>query len=197
MIGPESARRILSFRRLQARWLLTCRRLSIVPASQALLVSVRRQQMWCLHTRLTGRRPTISKYVLVRAFIISTSRFGVGQVAHTNRTPLGLHRIAAKIGTGWPVGTVFVNRKVTGFTWQGLPNAAIAHRILWLEGLEQGFNLGGNHDTFNRYIYIHGVGDETTIGRPASRGCIHMKAQDIMWLFDRINCGSMVWIDAD
>jgi hypothetical protein len=37
------------------------------------------------------------------------------------------------------------------------------HRILWLAGLEPGFNRGGDVDTFRRYIYIHGVGEEITL----------------------------------
>ena len=62
----------------------------------------------------------------------------------SNRTPLGLHRIAKKIGGRYPEGAVFVGRKLTGYTWQGQPNAPIAHRILWLEGLQPGFNRGGD-----------------------------------------------------
>src|SRR6185295_16599266 len=116
----------------------------------------------------------------------STSRFGVGQVEDSNRTPLGLHRIAEKIGGGWPVGTVFKSRRFAGFTWQGLPHAAITTRILWLEGLEPGFNRGGNVDSFRRYIYIHGTGDELTLGRPASRGCIHLTANDLVPLYDQV-----------
>lgn len=129
--------------------------------------------------------------------MVSTSRFGVGQVADTYRTPLGLHRVGAKIGAGWPVGTVFVDREAVGYTWQGTPNAAIAHRILWLEGLDPGFNRGGVVDTLARYVYVHGVGDETGLGHPASRGCIHMGAVDLLLLFDRVKVGTMVWIDPD
>jgi hypothetical protein len=33
-------------------------------------------------------------------FPCSTSRFGIGQNEGSNRTPLGLHRIAEKIGAG-------------------------------------------------------------------------------------------------
>ena len=81
-----------------------------------------------------------------------------------------------------------------GFTWQGQPDAAIAHRILWLEGLEPGFNRGGDRDSFARYIYIHGVGDETTLGRPTSRGCVHLAATDLLPLFDLLPVGTLVWI---
>ncbi len=101
-----------------------------------------------------------------------------------------------KVGAGWPVGTVFRAREVVGFTWAGLPDATIAHRILWLEGLDSGFNRGGEVDTFSRYIYVHGLADEPTLGRPASHGCVHLAASDLMPLFDRIPTGSLVWIEA-
>ena len=83
---------------------------------------------------------------------------------------------------------------MTGYTWAGLPEAPITNRILWLEGLESGHNRGGDVDTFARYIYIHGTGDEPTLGRPASRGCIHVAGADLLPLFDRVPIGTLVWI---
>ena len=133
-------------------------------------------------------------YEFRRRLLISTSRFGIGQAADSNCTPLGLHRIGVKAGGGYPVGTVFKSRQPVGFTWQGLPEAGIAHRILWLEGLEPGWNRGGAVDTHRRYVYIHGCGDELTIGRPASHGCLHLSAADIMPLYDRLPVGTLVWI---
>ena len=183
--------------RLYSKWRLTCRRLCIPPTPEVLLVSVRQQRMWWLERHRLPRRSKACEHRRVRGFLISTSRFGVGQLAGSNCTPLGLHRVALKIGAGWPVGTVFIEREPVGFTWQDRPDAAIAHRILWLEGLEPGVNRGGEIDTFSRHIYIHGVGDEMALGKPASHGCIHMRARDLLWLFDRVRTESMVWIDAD
>jgi lipoprotein-anchoring transpeptidase ErfK/SrfK len=80
--------------------------------------------------------------------------------------------------------------------WQGQPDGGIVHRILWLEGLEPGLNRGGNVDTFRRYVYIHGFGDELTLGRPQSCGCIHLSGADLMPLYDRLPVGTLVWIDA-
>ena len=131
---------------------------------------------------------------LEKWYRISTSRFGISQVAGSNGTPLGLHRVVEKIGGGWPVGTVFKGRRPVGYTWQGMPDAKITTRILWLEGLEPGFNRGGNVDSHARYIYLHGTGDETTIGRPASCGCIHLAANDLIPLFDKLPGGTLVWI---
>ena len=92
------------------------------------------------------------------------------------------------------MGTVFRGRVPIGYSWAGLPHATISHRILWLEGLEPGFNQGGKVDTFSRYIYIHGFHDDSTIGRPASRGCIHLAADDLLELFDRVPARALVWI---
>jgi L,D-transpeptidase YbiS len=173
-------------------FLSACRRHGVRLTREILLVSVARQRL-VLCTRIFGRGNT-ARYRREREFIASTSRFGTGQVADSNRTPLGLHRIARKIGAGWPAGTVFESRRAVGFTWAGRPDAAIAHRILWLEGLEPGHNQGGDVDTFRRYIYIHGVGDESTLGRPASRGCVHLAAADLLPLYDRVPVGTLLWI---
>ena len=145
-----------------------------------------------------GRQTTAFSGSLPRAATekirCSTSRFGISQAAGSNGTPLGLHRIVEKIGGGWPVGTVFKGRQPVGYTWQGMPDAKITTRILWLEGLEPGFNRGGNVDSHARYIYIHGTGDQTTIGKPTSCGCIHMADADLIPLFDQLPGGTLVWI---
>jgi hypothetical protein len=134
-------------------------------------------------------------YQMLATYRISSSRFGIGQTMNSNCTPLGVHRIARKIGGGYPQGTVFRGRKPIGFTWQGLHDASIVHRIFWLEGLEPGFNCGGTVDSFQRYIYIHGFADETTLGRPASHGCIHVAAANLIPLYDWLPAGTLVWID--
>ena len=178
----------------------SCRRQAILPTRRVLVVSAARQKV-SLFERVErsawqspGRVGTTAGFDFIRAFRCSTSRFGTGQETGSNRTPLGLHRIAEKIGGGWPVGTVFKSRQPIGFTWRGLPDAKITTRILWLDGLEPGFNRGGNVDSHSRYIYIHGTGDETTLGRPASCGCVHLAAADLVPLFDTIHVGALVWI---
>ena len=142
-----------------------------------------------------GEKPIRPNYWCRRVFRVSTSRWGLGQQRDSHQTPRGLHRIAEKIGGGAPAGTVFRSRQPVGLTWAGHPRAAIAHRILWLDGLEPGKNRGGTVDTHARYIYLHGLGDETTLGRPTSRGCIHLAADDLIPLFDRLPVGTLVWIE--
>ena len=164
--------------------LATCGRLKIEPSQFVLTVNISRQ--------------TVSLFEdnkFVKKYPCSTSRFGIGQVEGSNRTPLGLHRIAEKIGGGQPAGTVFKSREVIGHTSQPeFAAAKITTRIMWLEGLEPGFNQGGNVDSHERYIYIHGTGDQESIGEPASHGCIHLADADLIPLFDLLPSGMLVWI---
>jgi hypothetical protein len=164
-----------------------CGRCGAAPSRYFLAVDLARQRT-CLFLRRAR------DYAFVKAFRCSTSKFGIGETSGSKRTPRGLHRVAQKVGGGWPVGTVFKGRQVTGFTWQGQPAARIAHRILWLEGLETGLNRGGQVDSHDRFIYIHGTGDETTLGRPDSHGCIHLASSDLMPLYDKVREGMLVWI---
>jgi len=173
--------------------LQSCKRNNIRPTRFLLTVRIPDQAVSLFKKNSASLRLRV-EYHFQKKFRCSTSRFGIGQTEGSNCTPLGLHRIAEKIGGGWPAGAVFKSRQLTGFTWQGMPDAKITTRILWLEGLEPDFNRGGDVDSFARYIYIHGTGDETTLGRPASRGCIHLAADDLMPLFDRLPVGTLVWI---
>ena len=68
----------------------------------------------------------------------------------------------------------------------------VTSRILWLEGTEEGFNKGGNVDSFYRYIYIHGTAEEGLIGEKASHGCIRMFNQDVIELFSLVEKGTKV-----
>ena len=175
-----------------------CRRLGVRPSPVLLLVDASRQIL-TLAARCPLQPPgrPFDRYLPLARLTISTSRFGLGQTAQSNRTPLGLHRVAAKIGAGLPVGAAFESRVHTGYTWRNRPGAPILHRILRLEGLDPGFNRGGQVDTFARFIYIHGCPDETTLGRPASRGCIHVAAAQLIPLFDHTPPGALVWVAAD
>jgi hypothetical protein len=183
--------------RLPRRCVETCLRLHVSPTRFVLVVQAGPQRMRLFEkAAVQFRSARFPEYIFRRDYRISTSRFGIGQRADTNCTPLGLHRIAEKVGAGHPIGTVFRSRKAVGLTWDGEPKAPIAHRILWLDGFEPGWNQGGQVDTHARYIYIHGIGDELTLGRPASKGCIHLAAQDIIPLFDQIPAGTLVWIES-
>jgi lipoprotein-anchoring transpeptidase ErfK/SrfK len=171
---------------------LAVRRTGVRFTRYVLSVSILTQRMYLYERH--AQDEFFPLFGLRQRFLISTSAFGIGQRENSNQTPLGLHRIARKIGGGDMIGTVFRGRVPVGLTWQGMTDAAIAHRILWLEGLERGKNAGGQVDSFNRYIYIHGLGDELSLGRPASHGCIHLAAEDLIRLHDLVPEGTLVWI---
>lgn len=127
----------------------------------------------------------------VKAYPVSTSKFGLGSQRGSNRTPLGKHVIAKKIGGGAPRGSVFKSRRRTGRIIR--PNTVgrdpIVTRILWLSGRER-----HNRNTFSRCVYIHGTPAEHKIGRPASYGCIRMKSRDIVDLYQRVGVGANIKI---
>ena len=129
---------------------------------------------------------------------ISSGKNGIGQIMGSEKTPLGRHMIYKKIGKDASVNTVFVGRQATGEIYT--PSLAakevgrdwILTRILWLMGLEPGYNRFGQCDTRNRYIYIHGTPDSTILGQPGSRGCIRMHNLDIINLFNQVAEGTLV-----
>lgn len=47
-------------------------------------------------------------------FSVSTAKNGPNQQEGSNGTPLGKHRVRAKIGAGAPVNAVFVGRRLSG-----------------------------------------------------------------------------------
>lgn len=127
----------------------------------------------------------------VKTYKVSTSKFGVGDQPGSNRTPLGHLRVAMKIGSDSPHGSVFKSRRHTGEILK--PNAPgrdpVVTRILWLRGMEY-----GNRNAFRRTIYIHGTPEERRLGYPASYGCVRMGSKDIADLYDRVGYGADVFI---
>ncbi|MSQ80436.1 MAG: L,D-transpeptidase [Candidatus Methylopumilus sp.] len=137
---------------------------------------------------------------LKSSFIVSTAEKGAGQNKGSFCTPLGQHIVRAKIGKDLPIYSQFVGRRPAGKIWNpsmsGLSSKEdwILTRILWLSGLEVGFNRLGDQDTMQRFIYIHGTDDKIHLGKPTSHGCIRMDNQDIIELFDQIHIGDQVLI---
>lgn len=132
---------------------------------------------------------------------VSTAKNGVGQLNGSECTPLGEHRIRAKIGAGQSENTVFIGRRPSGEIYRQSmaieqPNRDwILSRILWLCGNQTGFNRGGKFDTQRRYIYIHGAPDSHSMGIPSSHGCIKMRNSDIIQLFEQVAVGTIVNIN--
>ncbi len=138
--------------------------------------------------------------VPVRCYSVSTGLKGAGCDKDSGKTPLGLHQLRAKIGHNAPINTVFVGRRATGEIFD--ESLAVKYpqrdwilsRILWLSGKEVGTNRLGNVDSMQRYIYIHGTPDSEPMGKPLSHGCIRMRNEDLIELFDLIESGTEVMI---
>lgn len=131
------------------------------------------------------------------SYPVSTSKYGIGNRKNSFMTPPGIHRIVAKIGKGAPPFRIFKDRKNTGRNWKSDTKKInlILTRILRLDGMEDGINHGPGIDSFKRYIYIHGTNREEMVGTPFSHGCVCMKNEDIISLFDQIKEGTIVIID--
>ncbi len=138
----------------------------------------------------------------IRRYVVSTSRNGPGERQGSFCTPRGEHIVRAKIGAGQPLNTVFVRRRPTGEIWtselaERFPGRDwIVTRILWLSGCERGRNRLGEVDTMRRYIYIHGSPENIEMGKPGSIGCIRMRNQDVVELFELVPPGTEVRIAA-
>ena len=129
---------------------------------------------------------------VLRSFPISTSAFGLGSEPGSLKTPLGRFEVAEKIGHGAPAGGIFKSRVFTGeFGAKEQPDDHVQTRILWLHGLE-----AHNANTRERYIYIHGTNHESQLGSAASHGCIRMGNEDVIALFDAVEPGTPVFIQA-
>ena len=136
---------------------------------------------------------------VIKRYLISSAEKGLGEKKGSYQTPRGWHIIRAKIGRGAPLNTIFIARRPSGiFT----PEMAIQQpeqdwiltRILWLSGLEVGKNRLGDCDTMQRYVYIHGCPDTRPMGVPLSKGCIRMRNQEIIELFDHVPVGTKVFV---
>jgi hypothetical protein len=165
-----------------------CAALGIKPANQILAVRAATQSMQFYRA---GE--------LVRAFVVSTSLRPPANLKGSLGTPLGLHAIAEKIGQDQPPGMVFKSRVPSSRNFGELSDEEnrenlITARILWLRGLEPGVNQGGEVDSHDRYIYIHGTNHEDRIGSPQSAGCVLMRNLDLVELFEEVRLGDQVWI---
>lgn len=136
----------------------------------------------------------------IKIYHVSTAKNGAGEQMGSEQTPRGLHIIRAKIGSHCKANTVFVGRRPTGELFhtdlrlQYPDRDWILTRILWLSGLEVGKNRLGGVDTMRRYVYIHGAPDDVPMGVPGSKGCIRMRNENIIELFEQVSVGTQVLI---
>lgn len=157
------------------------------PRCPALLIKLGQQQLF-----------VVDEDAVVAQYPVSSSRHGIGGGDGSLCTPLGVHRVAEKIGDRCAAGEIIKARAPTGRVAEIIHEArhgeadVITSRILRLEGLETGRNRGPGVDSYRRYIYIHGTAEEGLIGRPASIGCIRMTNSDVIALFSQVPEGTPV-----
>ena len=131
---------------------------------------------------------------------VSTGKAGTGQQDGSGQTPLGWHYVRAAIGSEAPPDAVFRGRRWTGEIYSAALSEQypardwILTRILWLCGLESGFNRGGKVDSQRRFIYIHGTPPTEPMGQPLSHGCIRLERQALLEVFAFAVPGTPVWI---
>ena len=164
------------------------RRFSEHPQNPLITVSISEQKLYL-----------IEKNKVTESYVISSAKKGTGNLSGSYKTPLGIHRISEKLGDGAEIGSIFKARENTHKIAKTLSHPDeessadnITSRILWLSGLEEGFNKGGNIDSHDRYIYIHGTDEEGRLGKAVSHGCIRMGNRAVIELFDRVTVGTLV-----
>jgi L,D-transpeptidase YbiS len=154
-----------------------------------------------VHISISDQTLTLIKPDQSIRFSISTALNGAGEQNGSGCTPRGQHRIRAKIGDGLPLNAVFVGRRFTGEIYTPeLAHSAphrdwILTRILWLSGCEVGKNRLGSVDSMRRYIYIHGTPETEPMGTPKSHGCIRMRNDDLIQVFNSVPVGTQVIIE--
>ena len=137
---------------------------------------------------------------LVFTYQVSTGTNGAGEIKNSECTPRGWHRVYSIIGLEHQVNSVLVAREWTGEIYsehlaEQFPDRDwILTRIIQLEGMEPGRNKGGNVDTLERFIYIHGTPDSTILGIPGSHGCIRLNNSSVIDLANWVTTDTLVYI---
>lgn len=148
--------------------------------SSFIYVGIKRQQLYL-----------IENWKIVETYTVSTSRKGAGFEKDSHKTPWGLHSIAYLIGKDVPHAGILqgahFSGKIAKIETQPVSTGKdeITSRAMRLDGMEPGLNKGGNNDSYARDIYIHGTTEEGLIGTPSSHGCIRMRNNDIITLFEK------------
>ena len=149
--------------------------------------------MKSIHVSIRDQQLTVAEDEKpIRTYPVSTSRFGIGTEEGSLKTPTGRFYVAQKVGGDMPSGTIFVGR-IPLQPDEALPRTEdlVTSRILWLHGLDE-----ENANTRDRFIYIHGTKHEDKIGTVASHGCVRMRNADVIELFEMVDEGTPVVIEA-
>ncbi len=131
---------------------------------------------------------------VTKDIVCSTSANGFGNQSGSGETSTGLARVRGKVGGGQPVGMVFKGLRPTGHVLG--PNegvkAWVLTRAITLTGLQR-----PNRNISSRAIYIHGTNRERVLGVPASGGCVRVSSNDVLWIYDNVPVGTVLYILGD
>lgn len=183
-------RRARVVRQLHELWENVRTRFPSPKSGRLVVVDIRTQTLFLLKHGLIAHR-----------WPVSTSIDGTDQIARSDGTPLGVFRVARKLGTGLPPGAILHDQVPTGRVVAPVrapdDQAAsrwITTRIMWLSGLQPGWNEGGDVDSYLRHIYIHGTANLGMLGRPGSHGCVQMAPHAVIALYRAVPVGTLVAI---
>jgi hypothetical protein len=138
---------------------------------------------------------------MIKSYLVSTGKKGLGEQMGSECTPRGWHSIHSIIGLNHLMNSVFISRVWTGEIYseelalQYPDRDWILTRILQLDGLEPGRNKGGQVDSLQRYIYVHGTPNTTPLGVTGSKGCVRMNNTDIIELARWVHVGCRLCIE--
>ncbi|MEK9772511.1 MAG: L,D-transpeptidase [Opitutae bacterium] len=165
-------------------------KLQLTETNDLLLVSIKSQKMY--HQK-EGKS--------VKTYVISTSLNPPSCQENSLGTPWGLHEVNEIIGLDQPKGMVFQGRRPIDLCYweckeEMKKKNLITSRILRLQGLEPGLNLGKGEgiDTYERYVYVHGTNKEDKLGYASSSGCIQVSNESAIELAAQIPLGTHLFI---
>ena len=138
----------------------------------------------------------------VKGYVMSSSKRPPSCVEGSLGTPWGLHEVCEKIGEGEALGMVFEGRASIGLRYwecerEKREENLITTRILRLRGLQPRVNSGGQVDTYNRYVYVHGTNHEDRLGSPSSSGCLQLGNKEVLGLFDIVPEGTHLYVSLE
>lgn len=137
---------------------------------------------------------------VIAEYEVSTAKNGVGSESGSYKTPTGLHKVAEKVGNDVELYGIFKQKVFTGDLATPVEEDSptnedvITTRILHLRGLEEGINQGEGVDSYKRGIFIHGTHEEGLIGTAASKGCVRMRNEEVLALYQEVEVGTFVVI---
>lgn len=147
-----------------------------------------------VHIRVCIQSQTMELWqdeTLLKTYPVSTSKFGTGTEEGSFKTPLGHFLVCEKFGDRVPRLTTFQSRQPVGEWNPDEPGEAdlVVARILRLDGQDE-----ENGNSYQRFIYVHGTNHEDLIGTPASQGCVRMKIDDVIGLYELVPLNTAVQI---